>query len=357
MEDFNSKYTGEEVENILDSVGGKQDAISDLEAIRSGAEKGTTAVQPASLANYVSKDDVDAALSETSANPIQNQAVMNTLLEWEAVLIDLFAQKQPVISDLATIREGASKGATSAQLYITPFDVLSLYDLAHNPHEVGGIQSNNQAITDALTANKIVLVPYAIGDESIKGYAPLVGYVEDLLYFKVITDSYEIYVETSRDADDILGQQVTYRDWYSKQDTLKSGENIKTINGESIVGSGDITIKGGGGSNNVWVDAGTATRCTLTPNTTTHLTIGGTSSDRIVINEELPSNGDTATLILYISDHMPQSISLPHSFWANNNKPVFGSGNSYEISFMRTPQGLFSLYTIYTTGVGGTDPA
>lgn len=32
-----------------------------------------------------------------------------------------------------------------------------------------------------------------------------------------------------------------------KQDTLVSGENIKTINGESIVGSGDITISGGSG--------------------------------------------------------------------------------------------------------------
>ena len=33
-----------------------------------------------------------------------------------------------------------------------------------------------------------------------------------------------------------------------KQDALKSGENIKTINGESVVGSGDITITGGSGT-------------------------------------------------------------------------------------------------------------
>lgn len=35
----------------------------------------------------------------------------------------------------------------------------------------------------------------------------------------------------------------------SKQDTLVSGTNIKTINNESILGSGNITIQGGGGSN------------------------------------------------------------------------------------------------------------
>ena len=34
----------------------------------------------------------------------------------------------------------------------------------------------------------------------------------------------------------------------NKQDTLVSGTNIKTINGESILGSGNITISGGSGS-------------------------------------------------------------------------------------------------------------
>lgn len=33
----------------------------------------------------------------------------------------------------------------------------------------------------------------------------------------------------------------------SKQDVLVSGTNIKTINGESILGSGDLTVGGGGG--------------------------------------------------------------------------------------------------------------
>lgn len=36
--------------------------------------------------------------------------------------------------------------------------------------------------------------------------------------------------------------------WNNKQDALVSGTNIKTINNESILGSGNITIQGGGGS-------------------------------------------------------------------------------------------------------------
>ena len=37
----------------------------------------------------------------------------------------------------------------------------------------------------------------------------------------------------------------------TKQDTLISGTNIKTINNQSLLGSGNITIQGGGGSGGV----------------------------------------------------------------------------------------------------------
>lgn len=40
----------------------------------------------------------------------------------------------------------------------------------------------------------------------------------------------------------------------TKQDTLVSGTNIKTINNESLLGSGNITISGGGSATNVKID-------------------------------------------------------------------------------------------------------
>lgn len=40
----------------------------------------------------------------------------------------------------------------------------------------------------------------------------------------------------------------------SKQNTLVSGENVKTINGKSILGSGNIEVEGGGGVSDVQVD-------------------------------------------------------------------------------------------------------
>ena len=48
---------------------------------------------------------------------------------------------------------------------------------------------------------------------------------------------------TSAETDTAIQESVS-----GKQDTLISGTNIKTINNESILGSGNITIQGGGGS-------------------------------------------------------------------------------------------------------------
>jgi acyl transferase domain-containing protein len=62
------------------------------------------------------KDNVDAELSTTSTNPVQNKVVSQALND-----------KQKTISDLDTIRSGAAKGATALQsvpsTYATKTDV------------------------------------------------------------------------------------------------------------------------------------------------------------------------------------------------------------------------------------------
>lgn len=180
------------IASIEQQITAKQDRITDLDAIRRGAEKGATAVQPASLADYISKDDVDAELSETSTNPIQNQTVMNTLLELVAVLEGIIEQKQPIISDLEAIRAGAEKGATALQSSDVDSEVS---ETSTNPVQ-------NKVVAGAF--NEIV----SLLDGTLS----------------------------------IIGERFD-----SKQDRLVSGENIKTINGESILGEGNITIEGGGG--------------------------------------------------------------------------------------------------------------
>lgn len=59
--------------------------------------------------------------------------------------------------------------------------------------------------------------------------------------------------------------------WSGKQDTLVSGTNIKTINNQSILGSGDITISGGGDGDTItiWGDKDTTQYSTITIDPTT----------------------------------------------------------------------------------------
>lgn len=83
-------------------------------------------------------------------------------------------------------------------------------------------------------------------------------YIDDL----GVTELNAILVDTDAEADDpIIPDYITENELEvalkDKQDKLVSGENIKTINGESILGSGDITISGGSSNSNVQaVDTG-----------------------------------------------------------------------------------------------------
>ena len=101
-------------------------------------------------------------------------------------ILNNIAEKQDIISDLDTIRQGAAKGATALQSYTEQYKGT-----------VTGVKINGE------TKN------------------PSSGVVD-------------------------LGTVITaHQDISGKQDKLVSGTNIKTINGESIVGSGDLTIEGG----------------------------------------------------------------------------------------------------------------
>ena len=78
------------------ALAGKQATISNLSAIEAGAALGATALQPGALDNYATT----ASLSDYATT-----SAMNTAL----------ADKQDTISDIATIRSGASAGATAVQ--------------------------------------------------------------------------------------------------------------------------------------------------------------------------------------------------------------------------------------------------
>lgn len=133
-----------------------------------------------------------------------------------------------------------------------------------------------------------------------------------------------------------LGTVITaHQDISGKQDKLVSGTNIKTINGESVLGSGDITISGGASSSAYpEVNHGTGdTTFTLTPNTfhvwdeVASLTLNFGNEISGVANEYLFqfTSGPTAT-----------SLTLPDDIkWANDNVPTIGANMIYQVSVLR----------------------
>ena len=122
------------------ALAGKQDTISDLATIRSGAALGATATQPSDLAaglatkqdtltagsNITIQNNVISATAEpqqqadwdeadtSSVQYIQNKPDLSVYATGSELSAGL-ATKQDVISDLATIRSGAAEGSTAVQ--------------------------------------------------------------------------------------------------------------------------------------------------------------------------------------------------------------------------------------------------
>ena len=118
-----------------------------------------------------------------------------------------------------------------------------------------------------------------------------------------------------------------------------SGDNFKTINGESILGSGNITISGGGSSSGgsgaySEVNHGTSdTTFTLTPNTfhvwdeVTSLTLDLGSETSGVANE---------FLFQFTSGANATSLTLPDDIkWANDAPPTIAKNMIYQVSILK----------------------
>lgn len=177
--------------------------------------------------------------------------------------------------------------------YITDFTVEDLRNtIASGSH----MQVDTQGIGTALTSNKIVLVPYASGT----GYELLTGYDEDFLYACVSSFYYEETYFIEADVNNatfdstncriatMISEETAYRTFVThgpdgdleivvnvnalrddnqtyalptsatgdEDDIIATKNTLKTINGESIVGSGDITISGNSDANVQAVDTG-----------------------------------------------------------------------------------------------------
>ena len=533
MADYNSKYTGEEVEQLLDQVangeiggGGETLTEADIanmgftknvgtitEVKMNGVSKGesgvvdlgnvvtehhdisgkvdkvigkglstedyTTALKGKleGLSNYddtalsnaltTLRNDFDKLVSGDSTTAIKTFNEIVAFLDGIADTEDLasiiasieqqIAGKQATITDLATIREGAAKGATSVQpsdipeeTYLAGFTMDSLRQGMNNGSQV---DCDINSLIEAMSANKTILVREDEASDGFNGVYVLNGYAEDLLYFSIVDSQGNIlycegvdYTNTSTyidgralhirrwddkvdskalsavatsgsyndlsdkptipsavteatvsgwgftkntgtyskpnggipktdlssDVQSALGkaESAVQRDKYGDMDsiqthgfegslsgklyalpdeatgdedeTLLSTHNVKTINGQSILGKGNISIESGGSGkeivkvDDVW---------TISPNkiyVLDHSDSGGTESVSIGIIETSDALIDEYAICFKTGEgaFIIPMLSLPSNVkWANGVYPEISAGTLYELSIVKTRLG------------------
>lgn len=176
-------------------------------------------------------DKYDDTLDVDSKNAVQNKVVTKAI-----------SQKQDIISDLEKIRIGAALGQSAIQ---------SHQDISHLVEKEEG---KGLSTEDFTTEEKEKLSSFKNYDDTyIKdGLETLRKNKQD-----VIEDLDTIRIGAEKGAtalQSIPSEYVTGTQLETsintaaskKQDKLVSGSNVKTINGESILGSGNIEIIGGG---------------------------------------------------------------------------------------------------------------
>lgn len=222
---------------------------------------------------------VDSSLSTTSENPVQNKVITNAINGKQDAGDYALKSEIPDVSGLATKAELAGKQDTLTQgagiqiadntirtvnnvqqAKIIPqfsgfiFNTISV-DNAGTPSIVNAQLSNTkdqdiQFEPDSSNANAPMVyiklsdnvVRKTVADETYATKQELAGKLDTATY-----NSEKASFETKENAAatyQVKGDYATTAQLNSKQDTLVSGTNIKTVNGQSILGAGDITIEG-----------------------------------------------------------------------------------------------------------------
>ena len=241
------------------------------------------------MTNYYTKEQIDAKGYLTS---VPSEYVTETELNNKgyATSSQLNA-KQDTISDLATIRSNAEKGATALQSvpseYVTETELNSKGYLTSIPSEY---------VTETELNNK--------------------GYLTS------IPSEYVTETELNNKS------YATTTQVNAKQDTLVSGTNIKTVNGTTILGSGDIKT-------NKPLQTSTSTSMTLTPNVYHRNTSTSLSSLRITLGSVTDDTILNEYLVEFTTRSSGTTITLPSGIkWVGGKTPTFNNGSTYQISIV-----------------------
>jgi len=163
-------------------------------------------------------------------------------------------------------------------------------------------------------------------------------------------NEFELLGSTAVDLDGYATETYVDNGLATKQNTLVSGTNIKTINNESILGSGNITIQGGGAVDSVNGQTGvvvlTASDIGALPNTTVIPTKTSdlTNDSGYITSSDLPTN--------YVTTDTTQTITGAKTF---TNTTVVNLGTTSGASFTVKGSGSSQAFLLQrTNGATGT---
>lgn len=286
--DLSGYATKQELNNKVDKVSGKQLSTEDFTTVLLNKLKGLSNYDDTAIQNAVNSLQIQLnTLVSGNANDAINSfneiiAFLDGVKDSEdlssiiASIEQQIASKQDKITDLETIRQGAAKGATALQSYTEQFKGT-----------VTGVKINGST------------------------KYPFDGIVD-------------------------IGNVITsHQDISGKQDKLVSGTNIKTVNGASILGSGNITIEGSSSGSVAYpvVNHGTNdTTFVLTPNTF-HIW-GEISSIDLSLGDEI--NGVmNEYLFQFTCGSVRSTLTFPENIrWKDVEIPEFHIETTYRISII-----------------------
>ena len=228
-----------EINKIKGDVEGKQDIIQDLNAIREGADLGKTALQEetdpvwtAEKGNYYTKSEVNTSL-ESKANKSEIPTVHTNVSEFTNDA-GYLTENQWMI-EMNHVKADIETKADKTEIPTVPTNVSAFTNDA-------GYLTEHQSLDNYYTKT-----------ESDGKYATQVVVNEEIA--ARITDIRDVKtaIESKADKSEIpsLNGYATEQ-WVGEQGYLTEHQPLKTINGETIVGEGNITISGGEETDPIW---------------------------------------------------------------------------------------------------------
>ena len=309
-------YLTDVTSNIQSQINGKQDTISGLDTIISGAAAGATALQPndnitqlTNNAGYITSASLDS-LTDTSLSSITGGQFLeynSTSSKWE--------NKSLASTDVTTALGFTPYNSTNPSGYISSAAMSTLTDVALD--SVTGGQylvydgtASKWKNTDALTAAAWGNITGTLADQTdlqtalngkqatISGAASTIT-TSDLTASRALISNADGKVAVSSISATKLGYltDVTSNiqsQINGKQATLVSGTNIKSINNTTLLGSGNIDVLANTSTDGFQVGGGTGSAGSGSTAIGINSNASNTNSTALGYGASVTSNGEIA---------------------------------------------------------------